>query len=97
MFSKLIIFALSTLALFATAIPTPGGSEGSCSTGPVQCCNSVQDSQSEATSHLLNSLGLGLQGIVGQVGLGCTPVSVIDVASGGSSWSVYTVIQYEPT
>jgi hypothetical protein len=38
-FSAVFALALPAVAL-ATAIPRTGG--GSCNTGPVQCCNSVQ-------------------------------------------------------
>ena len=44
MFSKLALFTAVSMAVFATAIPTPGGEpsgntiQNSCNAGAVQCC-----------------------------------------------------------
>ncbi|EIW79624.1 fungal hydrophobin [Coniophora puteana RWD-64-598 SS2] len=58
-----------------------GGSGGDCNTGPVQCCNSVHKADESIVQKLLDLLGLS--GIPGdtQVGMNCSPVSVI--GSGG--------------
>ncbi|CDO71933.1 hypothetical protein BN946_scf184940.g80 [Trametes cinnabarina] len=54
-----------------------------CATGPIQCCNQVQPATSTAVAPLLAAIGVAVQDVTAQVGLGCTPVSVIGVASGG--------------
>ncbi|KAH6890813.1 hydrophobin-319 [Coprinopsis sp. MPI-PUGE-AT-0042] len=81
---------LSTLALATLAVAAPGGTPApSCSTGPIQCCNSVQDAKSPSVGLLAGLLGIVLGPITGQVGLTCNPLSVIGV--GGNSCSGQTV------
>jgi hypothetical protein len=64
---------------------------GQCSTGPQQCCNSVQDSSVPQVAQLLGSLGLQLGAGI-PIGVTCSPVTVIG-AAGGSSWLVHSVLQ----
>ncbi|KAG6833259.1 hypothetical protein H0H87_009434 [Tephrocybe sp. NHM501043] len=59
-----------------------------CSTGPVQCCNSVTTASSPVASLLTGLLGIVVGGDVA-VGLTCSPLSVIGV--GGSSCNAQTV------
>ncbi|RDB19674.1 Fruiting body protein SC1 [Hypsizygus marmoreus] len=79
MFSFTALFTLTTLALSAAA----GGIEyeSQCNTGPVQCCNSLQDAQSSEVTGLLALVGIDIGAITGQVGLQCSPLSVIGVGS----------------
>ncbi|KAI0746821.1 fungal hydrophobin [Daedaleopsis nitida] len=83
MFSRLAVASLFALPLLAAA------SSGSCSTGPVQCCQSVESSNSAVVSTILKSLGVDLQGVVAQVGLQCSPISV--VGAGGSTCKAQSV------
>ncbi|KAF9039627.1 fungal hydrophobin [Hymenopellis radicata] len=62
---------------------------GSCNTGPIQCCNSVQSGSSDPVSILLGLLGIVLPDLNLLVGLTCSPISVIGV--GGSSCSASPV------
>ncbi|KAI0746813.1 fungal hydrophobin-domain-containing protein [Daedaleopsis nitida] len=65
--------------------PQPtSGSQGSCSTGPLQCCNQVQSATDPATSALLGLLGVVVQGVDVLVGLDCSPINAIGVGSGNS-------------
>ncbi|KAF5354774.1 hypothetical protein D9756_005705 [Leucocoprinus leucothites] len=66
----------------ATAIPRDGGS---CNTGPISCCNSVQQSGSTQVNQLAGLLGIVLPTIQGLVGLNCSPLNVIGL--GGNSCS----------
>lgn len=50
MFAK--VFAVASLALLAVATPTPGG-PASCSTGDLQCCNTVESASSPGAAELL--------------------------------------------
>lgn len=76
MLSKLTI-VLSSIALLAVATPMPGGEPASsCSTGPVQCCNTVQSASSPAAAGILALLGIVVQDVTAQVGLTCSPISV---------------------
>ncbi|KAK7438442.1 hypothetical protein VKT23_018054 [Stygiomarasmius scandens] len=90
MFSRLstLIVAI-TAASLAVAIPTEQPSGGQCNTGPVQCCNSVQSSNTPSVAKLLGTLGAVVQGVDVPIGLTCTPVSVIGV--GGNSCSTQPV------
>ncbi|KAH9945468.1 fungal hydrophobin [Epithele typhae] len=68
--------------------PSGSPSSGSCNTGPVQCCNSVQKANDSVVSTILGLLGLVADPDV-LVGLQCSPLSVVGV--GGSSCSARTV------
>ncbi|KAF8623766.1 hypothetical protein AX15_006208 [Amanita polypyramis BW_CC] len=75
MFSKVALIAAASLAIFVSASPVPGGGS-SCSTGPIQCCNSVEqaNSLSAPTTTLLGLLGVEISSITAAVGVGCIPV-----------------------
>ena len=77
MFSKLAL--ISSLAVLAVATPTPGG-EQSCSTGPIQCCNSVQPAGAPAAATALGLLGVIVQDVNVPIGLTCNPISVRDAS-----------------
>ena len=77
------VFALSTL--FAVAFAAPGGNTGAtCSTGPIQCCNTVEKASDPAAAGILKSIGVVVQDVDALVGLTCSPVTVIGVGSSGS-------------
>ncbi|KAH9848261.1 fungal hydrophobin-domain-containing protein [Lenzites betulinus] len=75
--------------------PATGGSNGEgwgqsqCNTGPIQCCNDVQSSESEKVQSLAGLLGMVLKPNT-MVGLQCSPINVIGVGS-GNSCSAHTV------
>lgn len=85
MFSKIAVF-IAVFAALVAASPVPGG-DNNCNTGPVQCCNSVYQSQSQESSLLHSIVGANLQGVNAMAGVQCTPITVIG-AAGGSSWYV---------
>ncbi|KAJ3844193.1 hydrophobin 2 [Lentinula raphanica] len=73
--SKLAFVSLAFAAALVAANPTPRG-EGSepassCSTGPVQCCQSIVPASDSTAAGILGSLGIVLGDLV-DVGLGCT-------------------------
>ncbi|KAI8970903.1 fungal hydrophobin-domain-containing protein [Trametes punicea] len=88
------IYFLLSLSILAVAMPggtptpTPTGSSGAsgneCSTGAIQCCNSVESSNSASVSLLLGLLGIVLGDITGLVGLDCSPITVIGVGTGNA-------------
>ena len=84
MFAKL--FTIASLAILAVATPTPGGGSAgnSCTTGPVQCCESIQKASDPAATKILGGLGIVLQDLDVLVGLTCSAISVIGVGSGGN-------------
>ncbi|KIJ29215.1 hypothetical protein M422DRAFT_269395 [Sphaerobolus stellatus SS14] len=80
-------FALAlpvAFGLLAVAAPSPQYGVSQCNTGKASCCNTVQDASSGPVSTLLGLLGIVAAGITGQVGLGCTPISVIGVGQGAN-------------
>ncbi|KAI0737152.1 hydrophobin [Daedaleopsis nitida] len=87
MFAKL--FTLSALAILAVATPMPAPA-ASCSTGAIQCCESVQPANSAAAAPILASIGVVVQDVNALVGLTCSPITAIGVGS-GSSCSANTV------
>nr|AHZ18298.1 hydrophobin 2 [Tricholoma vaccinum] len=86
MFSK-VVFFVAAMAAFVAATPIPGTS-GQCNTGPVQCCNSVYQSQSAESALIASIVGLNLQGITGSIGTQCSPISAVGVGSNHSQQPV---------
>ncbi|KAJ3859905.1 hydrophobin [Lentinula novae-zelandiae] len=85
-----ITFVTVTITSLAAAIPTlPTEPASSCSTGPVQCCQTVESAQSSSAAGILSALGIVLQDLNVIVGLACDPITVI--GTGGSSCSAQTV------
>ncbi|KAF8584250.1 hydrophobin-domain-containing protein [Ramaria rubella] len=94
MLSKTIaIFFLPVFAILTAAAPgglpiivTPPASNtvSQCNTGPAQCCNSVNDATDPGTQALLGLLGVAVKDVTAQVGLGCTPISVIGLGQGAN-------------
>ncbi|TFK37463.1 fungal hydrophobin-domain-containing protein [Crucibulum laeve] len=93
--TSVIVFLLFAFPLLAVANAVPRGDSplpaSSCTTGPVQCCNSVQSSAnfSDPLISLLGLLGLVASSITGLVGVTCSPISVIGV--GGNSCNAQAV------
>ncbi|KAF8054234.1 hydrophobin-251 [Lyophyllum atratum] len=71
------------LALPLLAAAGPHGGVNQCNTGSVQCCNSVQNADDKSVAGILGFLGVAVQGLTGQVGLTCNPISGIGI--GGNS------------
>ncbi|KAI0635574.1 fungal hydrophobin [Trametes polyzona] len=64
--------------------PKPSGRPGgSCSTGPVQCCEKVTTAKDPVAKLLLGLLGIVLGPDVA-VGLTCSPLSIIGIGSGNA-------------
>ncbi|KAI0669388.1 fungal hydrophobin, partial [Trametes maxima] len=75
------------LPLLAAATPLDargGGSGASCSTGDIQCCESISKADSAAASKVLGLLGVVVQDVNAIVGLNCSPISVVGVGSGNA-------------
>ncbi|RPD61019.1 fungal hydrophobin [Lentinus tigrinus ALCF2SS1-6] len=68
---------------------TPPQGSGSCTTGPVHCCNSVEKANDSVVSTILGLLDLVLDPDV-LVGLQCSPITAVGVGS-GNSCSAHTV------
>ncbi|RPD65506.1 fungal hydrophobin [Lentinus tigrinus ALCF2SS1-7] len=62
---------------------TPTGS-GSCSTGPIQCCQQTGTVDDPVFGLLLGLLGIVVDGVDVLLGLDCSPITVIGVGTGGS-------------
>lgn len=79
-------FKLSALvaATLATSALAGGIAPGDCTTGPIQCCNSVDKAGSDAVSKILALLGVVVQDLNVLVGITCSPITVI--GAGGDSW-----------
>ena len=79
------LFTLSTLLLATFAAAAPGGNTGTtCSTGPVQCCNTVEKASDPAVATLLGSLGVVLQDTTVALGLKCSPITAVGVGAGSA-------------
>ncbi|KAJ8497099.1 hypothetical protein ONZ45_g12192 [Pleurotus djamor] len=83
--SRAFVFALLTFTLFAaatgpattvtvtkTTIATQTIPASQCTTGDIQCCNSVQSSKSDAVGLILGLLGVVLGAVEVLVGLNCS-------------------------
>ncbi|KAH9919989.1 fungal hydrophobin [Epithele typhae] len=95
-------FALS-LALLAAAIPggapppatttvtvtAPASAPtDACSTGPVQCCNSVGSANDPAFGLLLGLLGIVVDGVDVLLGVDCSPIKVVGLGGGSCDSNV---------
>ncbi|KAK0472764.1 hydrophobin 2 [Armillaria novae-zelandiae] len=82
MFARLSAFTIAVLTLpaLASATALPRG-EGSCSSGTLQCCQSVQDPSSTPVQTVLAPLGVNLGDLTADVGLTCDPITVIGAGS----------------
>ncbi|KAL0576638.1 hypothetical protein V5O48_005338 [Marasmius crinis-equi] len=85
MFARVAAVSLVAAAFVAAA---PAGSS-TCSSGPVQCCNSVQDASNPTVQGLLGLLGVAVSSVTAQVGVTCSPISVL--GAGGNSCASQTV------
>ncbi|KAI0371974.1 fungal hydrophobin [Pilatotrama ljubarskyi] len=85
MFSRIAAFAFGALPILAAATPlATRGDSGFCSTGPIQCCQSTEQANSIEGSLILGLVGVVLGDVTGLIGLQCSPINVIGVASGSS-------------
>ncbi|KAF4580673.1 hypothetical protein EYR40_003072 [Pleurotus pulmonarius] len=72
----------TTVTVTTTSQPAPTSIPASqCSTGPVQCCNSLEEADSLPVATLLGLLGVVIQGVDVLVGITCSPLSVIGIGS----------------
>lgn len=83
-FSVLSAFATLALATFAVATSNGDGPSNQCNNGAIQCCQSVQDASTPGVASILGLVGAVVQGVTGQVGLTCSPITAIGL--GGNSW-----------
>lgn len=73
-----------TKTVTVTATPT-ATTISECNAGAAQCCNSVQSASSDGLLSILTGLlGIVLQGIDANVGIDCSPISVVGI--GGGEW-----------
>ncbi|KAM6503361.1 hydrophobin [Amanita muscaria] len=93
MFTRVSALILAVpLLVSAAVVPRTGwggNSVSQCNTGAMQCCNDVQKSDSPTVQSLAGLLGLGLGALTPQVGLHCSPLSVI--GAGGTSCAAQPV------
>ncbi|KAH9475271.1 Fruiting body protein SC1 [Psilocybe cubensis] len=85
MFSKFAIFAAASMAVFVAA----GDINASCNTGDVQCCNTSYAAGTSEANFLGSLVNVVAGAITGQVGINCSPLSVI--AAGGNVCSTQPV------
>lgn len=86
--TSVVTLALAAVAVQSSTVPAKRGGE-SCSTGPVQCCNSVKKKDDPSLTSTYESLGITVQDVTGDVGVTCSPITV--VGAGGTSCSGQTV------
>ncbi|KAF5392802.1 hypothetical protein D9757_000926 [Collybiopsis confluens] len=67
---------------YAAKRTTPSGSPGSCSTGPIQCCNTVGTNSNPVISLLLGLLGIVVQDVNALIGATCSP-AILGIGSAG--------------
>ncbi|KAI0764925.1 fungal hydrophobin-domain-containing protein [Fomes fomentarius] len=72
----------TTVTVTAPAPTQSGGN--TCSTGPVQCCQSMGKVDDPVFGTILGLLGIVLDGVDVLLGLTCSPITVIGVGSGNA-------------
>ncbi|KDQ62716.1 hypothetical protein JAAARDRAFT_122077 [Jaapia argillacea MUCL 33604] len=78
-FTTLTILAVATAAWDTTPIPA-----SQCTTGPIECCQSLSEAGKDPAASILKSLGVVVQDANVLVGLTCSPITVVGVGSGSS-------------
>ncbi|OBZ77189.1 Hydrophobin-B [Grifola frondosa] len=71
---------IAAVSFLALAAATSANSQ--CNTGPIQCCQSVQQANSAAGTALLSMLGVVLNDPTVLIGGQCSPISAVGVGSG---------------
>ncbi|KAI0330327.1 fungal hydrophobin [Cubamyces sp. BRFM 1775] len=66
----------TTTTTITVSPPAPTGGN-TCSTGPIQCCQSVGKASDPAFNALLGLLGIVLSGVDALMGLQCSPLSIV--------------------
>ncbi|KAM5537116.1 hypothetical protein V8D89_009262 [Ganoderma adspersum] len=74
----------TTRTITVTQTATSPEPTSSCTTGPIQCCGSIQSPTDHDASAILGLLGIVIEGLDVLVGLTCSPINVIGVGSGSS-------------
>ena len=82
MFAKSAV-ATTLLVLAATVAANEPAS--SCSTGPVQCCDSTSSTVTPAIAALFSLVGISAQNVAVPIGVTCSPITVVGVGS-GATW-----------
>ncbi|OCH85440.1 fungal hydrophobin [Obba rivulosa] len=77
-----------TVTVTVTAPGSTATAVSTCSTGSVQCCNSVQSASSGLGSLLLGLLGIVVEGVDVLLGVDCSPITVIGVGGGNCNSNV---------
>ncbi|KAF8063162.1 hydrophobin 2 [Lyophyllum atratum] len=69
-----------------TTTPQPTGTQpaSQCSTENLQCCETIQYSDSSAIAPLLYALNIVIEGVATPIGITCTPINVLGIGSGGA-------------
>ncbi|KAK0447398.1 hydrophobin-251 [Desarmillaria tabescens] len=72
-----MIATLTTSVMSAPATAT----SGQCSTGSMQCCENVKPSNAAGVPDMLAKAGAVVQGVMPNVGMTCSPMTVIGLGS----------------
>ena len=92
--TTVVLRAIFLFALLAAASASPWGAPSAtttsaapaqtCSTGSVQCCQSLLPANSSAVSQLLGLLGIIIDDITALVGITCSPINIVGIT--GTQW-----------
>ena len=80
--APLLAVATSTVSVAPQPTSTPASS---CSTGDLQCCNSLESATDPTAAGILALLGVVVQGVDVVAGLTCDPISVVGISGGSCS------------
>ncbi|KAI0759010.1 fungal hydrophobin-domain-containing protein [Fomes fomentarius] len=84
MFSHILTLAITALPLLAAANPIHPAHNSTCSSGPVQCCDTTATAGSKKGADALGLLGIVLEDLNVVLGLQCLPISIIGVGLSAS-------------
>ncbi|KAK0442705.1 hydrophobin 2 [Desarmillaria tabescens] len=80
MFARVSALTLLALPILATATVLPRADGAACSaTGTAQCCATTQSPTSTIVQTLLGLLGIPIGSVTANVGLTCSPITVLGI------------------
>ncbi|PBK84622.1 hydrophobin 2 [Armillaria gallica] len=81
MFARTFTLLALSMAAMVSGLPASTVTGGSCNTGTLECCKSVQSPTSSPIQTLLGLLNIPIGSVTAQVGLTCNPITIVGLGT----------------